>query len=484
MPLYRYQSGSTIDEVAILKNESGGRRACLHASPGASAAQLSAIRKGMESNGWTVVPLTHEGKAVLEVRGFKNPNRLLQQLSQQGWIGTQTSTETQPGDKRTMSQIVGNATLRGAGISYIIGDLAYMTYTTKKYLDEKVHNNKTTNFFNRVDIVGGIGYGLGSLALLFYGSRDQSRNTIRAASKKIQSYLRKEGVTPEPDSALSQNAAEPKRTFWGHLDHTFAKYPSETLNSVYVGVGGALSSAAIYRALKAQRLGNKKDRNTEIIDIGLGAVTAASALAGLLIKEKRPEDGEQKRTGIAGVWDWIQEKPLRATGYGYMIATLFHGTATVKKLMQNDGPEKEQIKKTFGYRAIFVVANVISEFFLTFSSKGHGTGVKPDDSIDRTVIASTAAQVLQYDPSRREGIIQQLAGYMASRDVLDGKADDIATQLRAQVSTLEHNPWNTEKSAPLQAAPQAPAQPGNRIAQATRVAALAAPHAAIAGPTA
>lgn len=471
MAIYQYQSGSIIDEVRILTNETGGKRAYLHASATASPTELQAIYGNLNNRGWRLVPTEQDGKPVMEVRGFKKVEDVLGLMGSQGWAKGTPSLTPQSTDEISSRQKMRNRTLRTAGWVYIFGDTTYIVYAFKKFFHEKHELNKTTNFFNRMDIVGGFGYILGSAALALYGSRDQSQNTIQAASRKIRSYLHREGITDVNDIVLGQTAAPPQLGFFGKLDHTFGKYPSETLNSIYVGVGGALSSAAIYRAIKAHAAGHFRDRNTELIDVGLGAITATSAIAGLTIKEKKPEEGMPRAQTIPGkVWEWIQEKPLRATGYGYMVATLFHAGASVKKWQQGD----VLTRKTVIWRICFVAANIVSELLLALSSKGHGTGVKPDGSIDQTVLAATAELISRQPPEKQEALVQQLAGYISSVDVLGGKADEHAAELRRQLDALKNNPWIAKPvataSAPALPAPKA--EPQTRISQASREAAL------------
>lgn len=463
MPLYQFQSGSILDEVAILTNESGGTRAYLHAAAGTRPDQLLQIQTSIEHLGWKAVPIVHDGKPVLEVRGFKKHAAALKTLRDNGWTQGEPATTALDGDVRTSKQKLENATLRAAGLSYNVGDTAYLWYTVQKFLDHRLEATATRmgNFFNGLDIAGGIGYAMGSLALTKYGSRDQSQNTIQEASRKVQNYLRREGCAVNDQSALRKVVKDPKRNFWGQLDHTFAKYPSETLNSVYVGVGAVLSAAAFYRTITAFNAGDRETAIEEAWDVGLGTITAASALTGLLVKEKKIEDDE-RRKGLGRVLDWIQEKPLRATGFGYMVATLFHANSTRLKYKKND----PVVRKSIIGRAIFVGANVVAEILMALSSKGHGTGVKPDESVDQTVIAATAESLLHYPEHERLRLIDQLAGYMASPEVLGGKVDDIATQLRNYVDALKNNPWvqtplvaandGPTTMAPAPAAPQQP----------------------------
>ena len=180
----------------------------------------------------------------------------------------------------------------------------------------------------------------------------------------------------------------------------------------------------------------KNDRFANLMDVGLGAVTMSSALIGIGVKETKRMEGQPKRGGVGGVIDWIREKPLRATGIGYMVATAWHAASTVK-LWRGGSTPKEYL---FG-RATFIAANVFSEVMLTLSSKGHGAGVKPDGSVDDTVMATAAELVLRQPEEKREAIIRQLAGYMASPEVLAEKADMVEAELRKHIDLLDNNPW-------------------------------------------
>lgn len=473
MPIYQFQPASLLDEVSIHTNQNGGVRAYLHARGNALPEQLQQVQSSLRGMGWKVVPIMHEGKAVLEVRGFKKPEDAVRICAQNGWTQGPATVTPLESDTRTAADKLRNMTLKVAGLSYNLGDMAYLTYAgMQTYYEWSKESGK--NFFNLMNIGAGIGYSIGSVALTVYAGRDQSQNTIQTNSQKVKSFLRKEGIRVEDDTVLLASVKRPERSFWGRLDDTLAKYPSETLNSVYVGVGGILSAAAFYRATMAHRAGDKVTRNEEMWDIGLGTVTAASALTGLMVKEKAPEEDGEKRSGLGAIADWVQEKPLRATGFGYMVATWFHAVGTYKKYHNGD----ENVRRTAVPRGIFVASNVVSEIMMALSSKGHGTGVKPDGTVDTTVIAATAELLMRQPAEKREGLITQLSGFMASRDVLDLKADDIAGQLRTQLAALEKNPWLAAK--PLLTAPAVAVheKPHTRVTAVSRHA-LAAPQAGI-----
>lgn len=446
MAIYRYPTESLIDEVHVLTNEKGGLRAYLYADNGSDTEHLRRIKQDLRAEGMKCVPTVHEGRPVLEVRGFKKTEELITNLDKLHAFKGNAHITAEASDVRSKKEQRANSTLKLAGLSYNVGDISYIIYAYRQFKDEFVPNVKgnLTNFFNKFNIYAGIGYALGSTALSVYGSRDQSLNTINAANQKIYAHLRKEGIDVPEGSTLKSATQEKDRGFFGNIDHFLAKYPSETLNSIYVFVGFALMTAAGYRAtrptagLTGEALAHAiKDKKAEVKDIGLGVMTAGSALAGLMIKEKKPIEGERKRKGIGRVIDWIQEKPLRATGIGYFISTLFHAASTVDKYRIGD----VQTRKTVVYRGVFVAANIFSEVMLFLSSKGHGTGVKPDDSVDRSVIAATAELTLRQPLEKREKFIENISGFMASRDVLGLSAEKISAELRTHIKALESSPW-------------------------------------------
>jgi predicted Zn-dependent protease len=129
-----------------------------------------------------------------------------------------------------------------------------------------------------------------------------------------------------------------------------------------------------------------------------------------------------------------------------------------------------------------VGTNLLSEWLLAISSKGHGTGVKPDDSVDRTVIAATAQTILQQPEEKRENLITQLSGYMALPDVLGGEAKDIEAKLRELLAASSENPWLKKAMPKLPAKAndnhiavnddnkQAASNPGNKIGSIQHIA--------------
>lgn len=443
--IYRYTDASLLNEVQILTNETGGKRAYMHARDSGSSDQLRAAKQELRARGFQCVPTVRDGKPMLEVRGFEKNEDFIGAITQAGLVTGAPNITPDAGDKRTLTQKAKNSTLQLAGYSYNIGDAFYMWYATAPVLNEWKEASKEKRFFGVVGIVAGLGYALGSLCLTFFGAKDQSINIIKSSTSKIERFARKEGYNVPTESSIAYVNAEPPRGFFGNVKATLARYPSEALNVIYTGVGTCIAAASFYKGTRPighlvgeELIKARKSNRNELIDVGLGAVTATSALIGIGVKETKRLDGDPKRTGFAGIIDWIKEKPLRATGVGYGIATGWHAISTYNHW--KDGTEP---KKYLYGRAIFIGANIFSEVMLAISSKGHGNGVKPDGSVDDSVMAATAELVLRQPIEKREAVIQQLAGYMASPEVLATKADVIEAELRKHIDLLDNNPWTS-----------------------------------------
>lgn len=507
MALYRFASPSLIDELRIVRNATGGLRAYAHAGAHAEPAQLQGINDKLSAMGLMALPLTQDGRPALEIRGFESPAALTAQLQQLGVIQGDAAISSLPDDAPTPEERRRNMTLKATGWAYNVGDAAYMTYVLRGFRHEKtklaglsptataeIQKANDAIAASKFDIGAGLGYAMGGTALTFFAGKDQSQQDLRAAMKKVSSYMQRDAVTVPNDVFAQDMARRPQQSLYQRASSLITRYPSETLNTIYVGVGGLLAHAAIKRARIAWVPGEKyfsianKEARHEITDIGLGAITLTSSLAGLLIKEKKDYSGKPKRDGLfglvdwvrqdgaSGVWHWVQEKPLRATGYGFMIATGFHAHASYGKY--RDGTD-EFLRKNVMFRAVFVAANVVAELLMAISSKGHGQGVKADDSIENSVIAATAEIIARQPEQERDGLVHRLAGFLATQDLVGSKTPaEVAAALQQQVRASHTNPW-ARQDVVAQGSPQGAASPGTKVSQVTRMAQAAAQSTAV-----
>ena len=519
MSYYRYSPDSLIDQIHFYANVAGGTRAYLHARPDVTAEQLAPIHDQLAKLDWKSAPHNDSGKPTFEIRGFKSKQELIDMLAANNWIKGAPAIEASSTDHMSFGQKLRNLTLRGTGLIYNIGDVAYMTYAVQndkharaerhkaqtitpdgiikenaeiaakneatlarnaaidqkgfwaKLFSVKGHTNKAVTKeimlkngaelvkSARINYLAGAGYALGGITLSFFGSKDQSPYEIKETSQKVKTFLQAKGVEISPQSSLHNTTQKDQSGLLNRTAHFIRRYPSEILNFIYTGVGVALS----LQSYKAYRV--TKDP-TDKTDIGLGVVTTISSLAGIFIKEKKRPEGAPKRTGLAGVWDWIQEKPLRATGYGFMVATAFHAHASYGKYQTGDAVAR----KTVIGRCVFVLANVAAEILMAVSSKGHGHGVKTDNSVSTAVLANAAETIAQQAPEKQEGLVKELAVYLSEPKVMGGKIEEIEATLRKQIAGMDKNPWaRGVKTAPAIAAPvEAPSEiPTHQVTSAT-----------------
>ena len=439
-------------------NASGGHRAYLHARANASPEELSEVQNRLQGMGYKTVPSSENDIPMLEVRGFKHGPELFNYLSSHAWTQGTPQVIMQRGDVVSPKERRRNSTLKFTGFAYNVGDAAYMTYTIRDYLHDKKSvetlikaGAKTEEITaarevlsgSKLGIGGGIGYALGGIALSFFAGKDQSQNEIKSGVRKARNFIIHEGADVPVDTASYHITQKEDKPLGTRISDFLKKNPSETLNTIYTGVGIllAVSSLKKVNALKVKDVSlfakvNEHALN-EAKDVGLGAITMTSSLIGLLVKEKKPEPDEAKETGLRRAWQWIQEKPLRATGVGLGISTLFHGWATIGKYKSGDAG----VRSTVMFRAAFVAANILAETLIFLSSKGHGEGVIADQSVEDSVLSCTAEMISKQPVKTQSQLIHQLAGYMSAPDILGGKAEEIATKLQTQLAMIQKHPW-------------------------------------------
>lgn len=193
-------------------------------------------------------------------------------------------------------------------------------------------------------------------------------------------------------------------------------------------------------------------KDKKITDGVLGVSTFAAGLTSALVKEKAPDpDQAPPKTVFGKAWKYIEERPNRVAGFGYMLATIIHGGEALKSLLSvkntdftYSGTEKFQFRdpKKWAYiahsmRLAFAGINVVDEIILAFASKGHGDGVKSDKGVDDTSYAIVADAIVRQPEKLQPMLIHDLSNnFLARRDVLGGDATYIENALRQRVKNL------------------------------------------------
>ena len=486
MGIYSYKGNSTIDRVTFVKTESGGSRAYIHARDNTDLEKIALIKQGLSLQSWQYVPsTTDKGDPVLELRGFGDNAQLLQHLRKSGLVeGVASHVET-PHEKIKFKDWVKKSTLGLSGMAYFAGDIGYTKYGYASG--------------SPLDMAAGLAYFGGSATLFGFGKGDKSHYQIKDIARKIVSKLNEDGVVIPSESVLHQAAEGSKKGFLNSIRNIFDKYPAEVMNGFFAIAGALILGSAVKRLVSSQgnaldglgldqslvdSYGKFKDVG-KILDIGLGSMTITSGLLSMFMQEKAHDPHAPKPTTAWGkLTEWIKEKPLRVAGYGYMVSTMMHAGSTAveykfakqihKGLGQVAAPglgtgsngetlhhnyceekkESAQMLASIPWRALFVGANLVAEFLMAISSKGHGDGVK-DESIEKSSYAIATDLIARQPAHRREGLIDYLSGYLAMPEVLGGKAEDIADKIRNQLGAMLQNPWaqdphmaRTETSVP------------------------------------
>lgn len=512
---YSFGPESLISRVEIVRTETGAKRAYLESALNADKAKLAEVREALAKHGYLTVPIEVGGKPLLEVRKFSSQESLLKQLGEAGGTSGMPAQQMAVQDRVGAWQWIKNNTFKACLSLYAIGDISYIFYgrEKEKFGSKKgALENEQRKLFNIAphpdekdnpfDKYAGWAYLAGTASSVVSTAMrgDQSDEEVYAISEKIRDKLNTEGGTAR--STTYKAIEDDKKTgAFERIKTAFIKHPAEVLNLCYAAAGLFISIAAkqhltgfkerlngAQQSLNIAKLSgdahailaceedvNSAMRSIKIAkhDIGLGAITLTSGVLSSVVKEKPKTADEPEPKGIfAKAWRWLEEKPLRIAGGGYLISTLIHihsTTADYKRIAKDresadsfarsSNVEVKQLaaeklalaKKEVGIthgRMIFCVTNVIAEILMMLSSKGHGEGVKSDATVETSATAIAAENIALQAPEKREELVEKFAEHLASPKVMGGSSVMIARGIRANLKSLDSNPWaDTAKGA-------------------------------------
>lgn len=449
MSVQVYADSKIIDEVTFLKSEKGTARAYLHAKNGVSEDVLANIISELQKKEWQAIPYTLDGKPVLEVRGFSSQAKLNKLLHERDWVDGNPRIKQLPADNITFKEKVKKRSLQAAGVLYAWGDASFIAYGWKGK--------------SPLDVAAGVFYGLPTPVLMAYGKNDQSNLQIKDAARQMANYLKQEGMNLPESCSLESIAQDRKKGLIKSTDDLFRRYPSEFMNLCYATAGACIYAAgkkhlkanhvepkAIgewYEAMSKAQPGTlyataktaavKSMRTENYFNLGVGATTLSSGVFGAVVKEKAHDPDEPKKTGIAGVWDWVKERPLTITGAGLMVSTMLHAVSTTVAMRGHDSKHKESV----WWRASFVVSALMAELMVAISSKGHGEGVVSDNSVDNSIISIAADLIVKQPDHRQDYLIEHIGNFLGRPEVLAMDTKAVIDRLRHEVETMRRNPW-------------------------------------------
>lgn len=445
MAIYRYKN-SIIDEVTFEASDGGSRRAYLHALPGTDDKTLSDISTAMAKRGWQTVPHTLNGKATLEIRGFGRDQQVNGVLFNNDWA--HGPAQIIPDKKETsFFNMLKKRSLLLSGLSFLISDTCFTLY------------GQQTN--SKLNTAAGLSYLAGGVASTVFARTDTPDLQIKEIAGRMANYMREQNINVPDDCSLKSITEDKHKGLIKTSDDFFRRYPSETMNTLFGIAGACIAAAALkdkvftkdipekaiakmmdkkgagftYQMAKKEVAKNMKSEGWW--DTGLGAMTISSAAFGNLVEEKVHDPDAPKKHGLAGVWEWIQERPLAVTGVGYLVSTGCHMVSAMKEYKHGDNDAKKAVR----LRGLFIAWSVIGEVILALSSKGHGKGVVSDKSVDVSVISLAADLISKQPPAHHNNLIDYMSGFLGRDDVLAMKDTEVKDLLRVQVEAMKKNPW-------------------------------------------
>jgi hypothetical protein len=515
MPLYRYSGSSTIDEVRFFSNENGGTRAYLHAAKHADPEKLQAVIHDLNKQGFVTSPCHLNGQEVLEVRGFGKESKLRAALGEVGAVHGHPHRDELGDDKLDVLAWFKQKSLIISALFYLVGDFCFIKYEkvntkikdTKKdekhaalnaaiatFNTDKSAANKVaeyTDVDNRSkfakskvwDWLAGYGYLAGSTSslasLMLRG--DTSQMELGSISRFISDAARDAGLEVAGHPAL-QNAMGLHDTR-SKAAKVFTTYSAEMMNLSFATAGLAIAKDSfethqrlskeekafghVYDFSKDQR--HLDDKSVAFKDVVLGTGTVLSGVTSSIIKEKPVDPNKQRKKGVAGVIEYMKERPLRIAGAGYLISTVIHlwsslqERGSIKNENKIRGTDNQFPTDHTTYRLGFVIMNLIAEVIMYFSSKGHGEGMKSDESLDITATSMVAQMIAKKPLEEREALVNTMAEALAQQQALGIKVDKAKTMLHEQLAALEKNPW--AKAVAVQVEPSAPVVMAEKAAE-------------------
>lgn len=431
MSSYRYQElGSALEEISIRKTAGGGVRAFLFAREDITPEQVAKIKKKLEEKHFSCVANEENGKTCLEVRGFKDHKTLDNLLRTTGLVKGTVNIDHSDNEKFSLGESFRNNMVSIYGVINIIADGFLFAYGKMK---EKFDPDKK----QWEDKAAACSYLAGSSMFTLFGRGDKSDYQVRDIALDVRKEMEARGIELSPESAaVSFSSPSNGQNTFNKTCQYLSKRGSDAGN-IATGTAGALIAK-----------GALKGKNS--MDTALGAVTVVSGYGAALVKEKAPDPDHPPENMYEKVKQWVQEKPNRLAGYGYMISTIIHGEQSYRKYMSagKEYPDKiGYVRKAYTFRGIFTGLNIVGEFILAAASKGRGNGSKSNTSLEDTVLAITADAIVRQPVAKRDELINDFAkNFLAGPHVLGGDAETMQAKLYQKVHKLEQTPWFSASS--------------------------------------
>jgi hypothetical protein len=448
MSSYRFGQTSPVSEIIVQTSAGGGVRTFLFAGENISHEQSEAIKTSFSRQGWLCTATLYDGRPCLEVRGPKGIQIAESILRQGNFITGEKKVIATDRTRQKFSprEFVSNNKLLTYGLLNLAADIGILFYGRLK---RKLESSKK----QWEDELGGVAYTLGSLMFVGFGRGDKSDHHLHDVAHQLQSSLAELGATPLPNRTLTFVVTDTHRSLLSRINNFLQRHTSE-IGNAFTGTAGALYVT-----------GSLRSKNVK--DGMLGLSTAAAGYTSALAQEKAFDPKEPKpKTWTGRAWRWVEERPNRVAGWGFMISTVIHAGEALNELLhvkkkyrvsQDADPQLSRHPQrtaywAYGLRLWFAIVNTIGEFLLTFASKGVKEGGKSGSGVSETTLALVANAIAYQPTEMQERLINELSANFLSRpEILGGDVDDIKKALTEQVKILSLNPWTKAYKPSVQA---------------------------------
>jgi hypothetical protein len=294
--------------------------------------------------------------------------------------------------------------LRASGWAYIVGDAALFA---SGWLGGRKKEAAT-----------GLLYAAGGLTLARYGNPSAERR-FKMLCSDLGKYLQSQGVEIPKGCHVDSATLAREGGVIDRIEEFLYTHPSEVLNTLFAVGGGVLV-----------RSGMQHDKPW---DTASGALTAAGALAGLLIPEKHASEEEKKSRGFAGkVLAWAQEHPLGISGALYMANNATLTVSALKERRANPG------NNAYLFKLLTAASYIVANGLLAISSKEN---MSPQHSPERTKaldrLEIAAAEIIAAQkPLVQEKLIEQVSGFLSSRPGVNIPAKELAVAMREKIAAM------------------------------------------------
>ncbi len=320
------------------------------------------------------------------------------------------------------SYIAADAAMAGRGISVIKGvdqELAPLMATEESRLAnaEEISNLQSQKEGAKSEFGGMVIWGLGGAAMAFFGNRPLEKE-FTALEDKLASYLHDQGVKLEGD-ALEIALREKNKSVLKKIEDFAYEYPSEIMHACFaLGATGLIQSG----------LKDFKGPEKKIGTLGMGISVLTGALAGVLLKEKTPEQlaklGPPKST-MDKISRWAQGNANKVTSGFYLGNNAFSAVSVYEDHQTYNNPdykkfnkkrsEISEFKSLFGWRVAALSTYIFGAGVLSTTSKSSGVTGNMGDKAKAHLYADVAEIVRAQPEESQQLMVGMVAEYLATR---------------------------------------------------------------------